>query len=173
MALACCIECAGGDGQRRVVLLPIAGARYRGVARGAPPQRVVALLPAGAQVGRSQGPPVSRQDDPLGGKPDVRTQASKLGYEGFSDVFAVKDRFPRFDVMLAPAMSPGSVRALLPTRALFASMLHRSFARPRGAPLPVCREPLVRCGLSLRYLGAVPGACCRCCNRMGPEVAAF
>jgi hypothetical protein len=37
--------------------------------------------------------------------------------------------------MLAPAMSPGSVRALLPTRALFASMLHRSFARPRGAPL--------------------------------------
>jgi hypothetical protein len=80
-------------------------------------------------------PPVSRQDDPLGGKPDDRTQASKLGYEGFSDVFAVKDRFPRFDVMLAPAMSPGSVRALLPTRALFASMLHRSFARPRGAPL--------------------------------------
>ena len=40
-------------------------------------------------------------------------QASKEGFEGFTDTFAVKDRLPRFDVMLAPAMALGSVRALL------------------------------------------------------------
>ena len=73
-------------------------------------------------------------------------------------MFAVKDRFPRFDVMLAPAMSPGSVRALLPTRALFASMLYRC-SDPSLDPewrLSVCLESLVCCGISLRYLcGAV------------------
>ena len=44
---------------------------------------------------------------------DHSVQGSKEGFEGFSDTFAVKDRLPRFDVMLAPAMALGSVRALL------------------------------------------------------------
>ena len=44
---------------------------------------------------------------------DHSVQGSKEGFEGFSDTFAVKDRLPRFDVMLAPAMALGSVRAFL------------------------------------------------------------
>jgi len=40
-------------------------------------------------------------------------EASKQGFEGFSDTFAVKDRLPRFDVMLAPAMALGSLRFVL------------------------------------------------------------
>jgi hypothetical protein len=44
---------------------------------------------------------------------DRPTQATKGGFEGFDDTFAIKDRLPRFDVMLAPSMSPGSLRFVL------------------------------------------------------------
>jgi len=45
--------------------------------------------------------------------PDGTLEATKDGFEGFSDTFSVKDRLPRFDVMIAPTMTPGSLRFIL------------------------------------------------------------